>query len=413
MTEMNALTQAGKFLKLPADKLAKLALPDRGIRLNLAGKLDDGKIKIFTGYRSQYNNARGPYKGGIRFAPDVTEQEVINLSAWMTWKCAVANLPLGGGKGGVIVDTKTLTKGELERLSRAYARAMANNIGPTIDVPAPDMYTNSQTMDWMVDEYYKVIKKQDKATRPEYARGAFTGKSIKNGGSLGREEATGLGGVYVLEELAKKVGLKPAQTTVALQGAGNVAKYSALEAARRGYKVVAVSDSKTGIYNPDGLDVVKVFKFKDQGKSFKDYKAANNYRLITNDKLLKLPVDVLIPAAKEDVITAHNASQIKAKYIIEMANGPITPDADLILTKRKITVLPDVLANSGGVTVSYYEWFQNMKNQKWTTKETVFKKLKTQITKAFDDVWAIHTKNKVTPRLAAYILAVQRVTKAK
>src|SRR3989344_1999744 len=219
---MGVLTEAAKFLKLPADQLAKLAVPERVVRVNLAVRMDDGKIKIFTGYRSQYNNARGPYKGGIRFAPDVTEAEVIKLSAGMTWKCAVANLPLGGGKGGVIVDTKKLSPGELERLSRVYARAITDIIGPTKDVPAPDMYTNAQVMDWMVDEYYEVIKKQNKATRPEYARWAFTGKSIKNGGSLGREEATGLGGVYILEELAKKINLVPAQTPVALQGAGNV-----------------------------------------------------------------------------------------------------------------------------------------------------------------------------------------------
>lgn len=410
MTEKNALTQAAKFLKLPADQLAKLALPDRVTRVNLAVKMDNGKLQVFTGYRSQYNNARGPYKGGIRFAPDVSEAEVIHLSAWMTWKCAVANIPLGGGKGGVIVDTKKLSKSELERLSRAYARSMAGLIGPNKDVPAPDMYTNSQTMDWMVDESAKLKAKNEKFNKAEakkLARATFTGKSIKNGGSLGREEATGLGGVYVLEELAKKTKLVPAQTTVALQGAGNVAKYFALEAAKRGYKVVAVSDSKSGIYNPDGLDVIAAFKFKDQGLPFVAYSEVG-VKQISNEALLKLNIDVLVPAAKEDVITAKNAGQVQAKYIIEMANGPVTPEADQTLAKRKIMVLPDVLANSGGVTVSYFEWFQNMKNQKWSQAD-VFKKLHTQITKSFADVWEIQTKNKVTSRLAAYILAVKRV----
>ena len=402
---MNVLTQAAKFLRLPADSLAKLQVPERVTRVNLAIRMDDGKLRLFTGYRSQYNRARGPYKGGIRFASDVTEAEVINLSAWMTWKCAVADLPLGGSKGGVIVDTKELSRGELERLSRAYARAIANIIGPNQDVPAPDMYTNAQVMDWMVDEYAKATK-QNKKT----ARAAFTGKSIRNGGSLGREEATGLGGVYILQELAKKQNLVPSQTTIALQGAGNVAKHFALEAAKLGYRVVAVSDSKSGIYNPAGLDVVAVFKYKKSGESLTEYREAGA-KNISNDALLKLEIDVLIPAAKEDVISAKNANQIKTKYIIELANGPVTPEADQILAKKKILVIPDVLANSGGVIVSYFEWLQNKRDEKWA-KEAVFQKLKKQITGAFSDVWAIQTKNKVRARLAAYILAVKRVTKA-
>ncbi|MEA1929784.1 MAG: Glu/Leu/Phe/Val dehydrogenase [Patescibacteria group bacterium] len=402
--QTTTLEQAAKFLKMPADQLAKLQTPERLLTVRLAVKMDNGKLKIFTGYRSQYNNARGPYKGGIRFAPDVNEEEVINLSAWMTWKCAVAKLPLGGGKGGVIVDTKKLSRRELERISRAYARAIADNIGPTKDIPAPDMYTNTQVMDWMVDEYGKATKQSKKI-----ARASFTGKSIKKGGSEGRTEATGFGGVYVMAELAKKLKPKPTQTTVAVQGAGNAAKYFALEAARLGYKIISLSDSSGAIYNPDGLDLDAVFKYKDKGGSLKNYRAAK-VKNISNEALLKLPADILVPAATNDVITKRNAVQIKAKYIIEVANGPVTPEADRILEKKKVLVVPDVLANAGGVIVSYYEWLQNKRGEKWS-KEKVLKKLRTQISGAFADVWQTHTKHRLSPRLAAYILALKGVSK--
>ena len=371
-----------KYINLQGRTLEELKCPKRVIKADLRVKMDDGKIKTFKAFRLQHNDAVGPYKGGIRFHPNVSEDEVKALSMWMTWKCSVVGIPYGGAKGGVICDPKNMSEAELERLSRAYIQAIAKYIGPFKDVPAPDVNTTPQIMAWMVDEYEKIAGKHEP--------GVITGKPVEVGGSLGRTEATGLGGFYVLEQL-RKVRNLPQNITIAVQGVGNVGYWFIEFAKKAGYRVVAWSNSKGGEY---------------KGKK------------ITNEQLLELPVDILVPAALENQITKDNAGKIKAKYIIEMANGPVTPEADEILHRRGIISIPDVLANAGGVTVSYFEWCQNNMGYYWG-KDEVFSKLKVIMDKAFGEVWKIYanakrkTKNeKLTPRMAAYILAVGRVVKA-
>ncbi len=391
--------RAGKLLKLPLRVLERLEEPERLVTVRFPVRMDDGRECLFRGFRSQHNSARGPYKGGIRFSPAVNESEVKALSSWMTWKCAVADIPFGGGKGGVIVDVKKLSKGELERLSRAYVRAIAPVIGPTKDVPAPDMNTTPEIMDWVADEYSKIVGKKTLAT--------FTGKNIKNGGSQGRTEATGFGGVIILKALARRELLAPGQTSVAAQGLGNVGHYFARFAAEAGFKVVAMSDSRGAIYDKNGLNVSAVLNYKKENGSLKGYPAEE----ITNEALLALPVDVLVPAAMEDVITEANVSKVKARYIIEMANGPITPEADSALKKKKIFIVPDILANSAGVTGSYFEWYQNMHKERWT-KDKVLKKLEQKILIAFAESLRTMTKRKVDLRTAVYINAVQKVAAA-
>lgn len=401
----NAVAQLEKvadLLKLSSEQLAQIAKPNRLLTVHFPVKMDDGSIRMFTGYRSQHNDARGPYKGGLRFSPQVSESEVKALSTWMTWKCAVADIPFGGGKGGVIVDTKELSKDELERLSRAYIRSIADAIGPQKDVPAPDMYTTPEIMSWMVDEYEKVT-----ATK---APAVITGKPLDAGGSAGRTQATGQGGVYILEELAKKADLKPAQTKVAVQGIGNVGYYFAKLAAELGYKVVALSDSRTGVYNPEGLDVDAVYNYKQEHGNLADF-PDDNAQFVTNEELLVLEVEVLVPAAVENVIHQDNADDIQAKYIIEMANGPVTPEADEILAKRSIISVPDILANSGGVTVSYFEWKQNIEQETWS-EERVLKELKPKMVQAFNEGWEAMNKYKTDMRTGVYAVAVQKVVDA-
>jgi len=385
------------IINLKQDMVDRLINPQRFVEVNFPVKMDDGSTKTFKGYRSQHNNARGPYKGGIRFSLNVSEQEVKALSMWMSWKCAVAGIPFGGGKGGVVVNTKKLSLGELERLSRGYIRAIYEIIGENKDVPAPDMYTTPQIMTWMVDEYSKLVGKDSPAV--------ITGKAVDKGGSRGRTEATGQGGVFVLQEIAKKENLDAEHTNIAIQGSGNVGYHFAKLAQEAGFKIVALSDSKGGIFNPQGLNVETVMKYKKDTGSFAGYPEG---RKISNQELLELEVDVLVPAAIEDVITKDNAKNIKAKYIIEMANGPITPKADTILGERSILVVPDVLANSGGVTVSYFEWAQNKAGEVWE-KEKVITRLKDTITKAFNDTWEAMEKHQTDMRMGAYILAVSKV----
>lgn len=325
---------------------------------------------------------------------------------WMTWKCSVAGIPFGGGKGGVIVNPKELSKGELERLSRGYVRAIAPLIGPETDVPAPDVNTNAQIMAWMEDEYEKYGDHRN--YNSGQLKATFTGKPVESGGSLGRTEATGRGGVFVLGELSKKLGSRAGDLEVAVQGLGNVGYHFARLACEQGYKVVALSDSKGAIYAKQGLNPKAVLEYKEKNDSVIGFPGA---KTITNEQLLELAVDILVPAALENVITAANATEVKAKAIIEMANGPTTPEADEILTKMKVIVVPDILSNAGGVTVSYFEWDQNMKNEKWTEEE-VNQKLREKMVKAFDDVWRVGGERKVDLRRAAYILAVDRVAKA-
>lgn len=390
------LEEVAEIINLEEWKLKQLSEPDRLIEVNFSVKMDDNSYRVFKGYRSQHNDVLGPYKGGLRFSPLVSASEVKALSTWMSWKCAVADIPFGGGKGGVIVNTKELSANEIERLSRAYVDAIYRLIGPEIDVPAPDMYTNSTIIDYMVDEYSKLVGEKQLAT--------FTGKSVENGGSEGRTEATGYGGAYVLEDFAKKEGLDPANVKLAIQGLGNVGEYFARKAYEMGFVIVALSDSKGAIYNADGLNPEEVLDYKKENGSLEGFSADH----ITNADLLVLDVDILVPAAIENVIDGSNAVDIKAKYIIEMANGPVTTEADHILNKNEIVVVPDILANSGGVIVSYYEWYQNMNNERWN-KDEVLSKLRKQIISAMNQVFDTKDKYNCSMRMGAYALAVSKI----
>ena len=416
---MNFFKQALTPLKVAARKVNLdknlfniLANPERVIELNIPLKRDLGKLDLIKGYRVQYNNWLGPYKGGLRFHQKVDMDEVKALSFWMTIKNALIDIPFGGGKGGLQIDPKNLSEKELERLTREFAKALTPNIGPNMDVPAPDVNTNAKIMDWFEDEFSKVTGDKSQAV--------VTGKSINNGGSLGREEATGLGGVIVLEQLIKKLGLKK-PLTVAIQGFGNVGSNTASILFDHGFKIVAVSDVKGGIYdvkeNGFNIDLVRACRV-EKGflagcycvGSVCDLARKYDEGVISNGELLELDVDILIPAAMENVITKDNASKIKAKIVFEMANGPTTSEADEILNEKGILVVPDVLNNAGGVVVSYFEWYQNMHEERWSL-EKVNEKLKEKMEKAFEEVWKIHKDKKVTLRTAAYILALKRLSK--
>jgi len=390
----------------------KLKKPDRVIEGTIRVKMDNGSTKIFKAYRSQHNNAVGPYKGGIRFHQDVSKEEVMALSTWMTWKCSVTGIPYGGSKGGVVVDPKKLSKTELERLSRAYARLIAPHIGPWVDVPAPDVNTTGEIMAWMVDEYEKTSNKRYK-TLVENPVATFTGKPLLLGGSKGRTEATGLGGFHILEQLAKKLKFVPGKTSIAIQGFGNVGYWFAHYAHEAGFKIVALSDSRGGVFNEKGLDPDKVLACKEKGGTIgncncTDKNCSNKGTRITNVKLLVLAVDILAPAALENVINIENAKNVKAKVVLELANGPTTPEADEVLDKNGVIVIPDVLANAGGVTVSYFEWTQNLQGYYWE-KKLVLKRLKNLMDEAFLRMWDLKTKAKVTARVATYMSAVKKV----
>jgi glutamate dehydrogenase/leucine dehydrogenase len=397
VSAMEQLSNAAAVLHA-SDATDFLKKPNRILNVDIPVVMDDGSTKIFKGYRIQYNNARGPYKGGIRFHPDVSMDEVKALAFWMAMKCAVVDLPLGGGKGGVIVDPKTLSMGELERLSRGYVRAIADHIGPGKDVPAPDVNTTGQIMGWMVDEYMKLHPGDEKM------RAAFTGKLIADGGSEGREEATGLGGLYVLQAMLEKLG-KTGTLTAAVQGFGNVGYNVAKFLTGIGITVVAVSDSKGGMFVPEGLDIEAVHAQK------KATGMLSGGKPITNAELLELAVDILVPSALESVITAQNAGKIKATVVLEMANGPTIPEADKILFERGVVVIPDILANAGGVTVSCFEWEQNLKGEHWA-KDEVNKKLKLKMNKAASDVWDTAKKYSIDMRTAAFVVAIERISTA-
>lgn len=401
------LEEVAQILKLDDLTLRRLKIPNRVVHVAIPVEMDNGQVHTFIGFRSQHNNARGPYKGGIRYHVGVSESEVKALSMWMTWKCAIADIPYGGGKGGIIVnpkidpkDPRALSQGEVERLSRAYVRAIADVIGEDKDVPAPDVNTDGQIMSWMLDEYEKIIEKKSPAT--------FTGKPIELGGSQGRTEATGYGGVFVLNALMEKEGKDPSKTSVAIQGIGNVGSYFALKAYEEGYTIVALSDSRTALYNTDGLDPKKVLAYKKEHGTLSGFEGAKE---ITNEELLLLTVDVLVPSALENVITEKNADKVNARYIIEMANGPVTPEADEILFKKGVLSVPDVLANSGGVTVSYFEWVQNKEGSVWS-KDDVLGKLREKITTAFDQSYTSMKNLRVNMRMGTYALAVKKVVDA-
>lgn len=395
------LKRAANLIHLDDEMTEILANFDRFIEFKVLLKRDNGKIETLQAYRSQHSNALGPYKGGIRFAPYVNEEEVKDLSMWMTWKSGVIGLPYGGGKGGVSVDTKSLSKAELERVSRAYVRGLYEFIGPDQDIPAPDMYTDAQVMAWMTDEYSTITRKWQPA--------AFTGKPIGIGGSLGREEATGQGGFIVMNELAKHNNLEPSKTTVAVQGIGNVGFNFANIAYRADYKIVAMSDSKGGVYKKDGLNPKEVLAYKEANGSLSGYPNAEN---LSNEDLLTLKVDILVPAAVENVVTSSNADKIQAKYIIELANGPVTPESDDILFAKGIISVPDILANSGGVTVSYFEWVQNKAGYYWKISE-VEAKLEEMMSEAFHSVMHKSQELNSNMRMGAYALAIDKVARAE
>lgn len=394
---MAQLEKAAKTMNLDKNIYEILKQPDRVLTVSVPVRMDSGEVKVFTGFRSQFNNALGPYKGGIRYHENVSIDEVKALSFWMMVKCATVNIPMGGGKGGIIVDSKKLSVGELERISREYIRKIWREIGSDKDVPAPDMYTTPQIMGWMRDEYEKLLGHADP--------GVITGKAIADGGSEGRETATAQGGVYVVRELMKKLNLQPSETKVAIQGMGNVGGFMAKLLSADGFKIVAMSDSKGGIYNEAGLDVNTVFVHKEKTGSLSGLEGTQN---VSNAELLELPVDILVPSAMENQITVENVANIKAKVIVEMANGPTTPEADEILAQRNIIVVPDVLSNAGGVTVSCFEWEQNVKNLKWSEAE-VFAKLEPMMVTAFNEVWETKEKYNVPMRTAAFVKAIERV----
>ncbi len=395
----NAMSQLDKVTKLKdfgSEFITNLRQPNRDIRISIPVKMDDGSIKVFEGYRVEYNNAMGPYKGGIRYHQDTEVNEVKALAFWMTIKCAVAGIPMGGGKGGITVDPKKLSKGELERLSRGWVARLSDIIGPKKDVPAPDVNTTPEIMAWMADEFEKLTGDKTGAV--------ITGKPLDKGGSEGRGTATAQGGFYVFEALKQELNL-PEKCNVAIQGFGNAGSYAALIWSKAGHSIVAISDSKGGVYNALGLDIEKLFEYKKSTGSLSGFPGSKD---ITNAELLETECDLLIPAAFENQITDANAGNIRAKAILELANGPITPEADEILFNKGIAIVPDVLANSGGVTVSYFEWDQNLKGEHWSEKE-VFEKLQPMMADAAEKIAARAKESNTDLRRGAFILALERI----
>ena len=405
---LNPFEIAQKQIKSACDKLNAdpavyeiLKNPMRVLEVSFPVKLDDGTVKTFVGYRSQHNNAVGPFKGGLRFHPNVTRDEVKALSTWMTFKCSVAGIPYGGGKGGMAIDPKDYSKAELERISKGFAKAISPIIGEKVDIPAPDVNTNGQIMSWMVDAYEEIEGKS--------AKGVFTGKPLEFGGSLARTEATGYGVNLAAKKALEKLNIDVKGATYAVQGFGNVGFYTAYYAHKDGAKIVAFSNVDVAIYNENGIDMEAVIKdFKENGCISENKGYGKD---ITNAELLELEVDVLTPCALENQITSENADRIKAKVVVEGANGPTTPEADEILFKKGILVVPDILANAGGVVVSYFEWVQNLQSYYWSFEE-VQQKENALLSGAFEDVWALAAEYKVDLRNAAYMKSIERIAKA-
>ncbi len=391
---------AAAILNLSPGLRAVLREVRRELLVRFPVKMDDGSLRVFEGYRVQHNTTRGPAKGGIRFHPDTSLEEVKALSMWMTWKCALMNIPYGGAKGGVVVDPRELSHRELERLSRRFASEISLLIGPDSDIPAPDVNTNAEVMAWMMD----TISMEAGYSIPA----VVTGKPLEIGGSEGRPSATGRGVTIVAMDICKRLQRDPAATTVAVQGFGNVGSVSAELMAERGFHICAVSDVSGGVYNPAGLDMVALQQHRATTGAVGGFAGA---RPVSNSELLELPVDVLVPAALENQITSRNAGRIHASVIIEGANGPTTPDADLILEQRGITVVPDILANAGGVTVSYFEWVQDLQSFFWEEGE-INNKLERILQRAFTQMCAQADLHRVSLRLGAYLVAVKRVADA-
>jgi glutamate dehydrogenase (NAD(P)+) len=398
---LTQLDETAKMLDLDDGMHQILANPKRVLLVSLPVKMDDGEIRVFAGFRSQHNDARGPYKGGIRYHPQVTIDEVKALSMWMTWKCAIADIPYGGGKGGIICDPKSMSPGELERLTRRYAYAISDIIGPHTDIPAPDVYTGGKEMAWIMDTYSAI---KGNFVQPE----VITGKPLAIGGSLGRNEATGRGLAITVREAAKRLKIEMKGAKLVVQGFGNAGQFSAQFLEDQGATLIAASDSKGCIMNKKGMSVSDLRKYKEETGSVSDFP---NTQRISNEDLLTLDCTILVPAALENQLTNQNAGKVKAKIVAEAANGPTTPDADNILFENKVLLIPDILANGGGVTVSYFEWLQNLRREYWT-EQHVNERLDSNITKAFSDVYEIHMKMNLNMRKASMILAVNKVVEA-
>lgn len=412
------LKEIAQFTHTDPLLIETLLYPERTIEVSLPLRMENGDIRSFTGYRIQHSSIRGPYKGGIRYHEAVSLDEVKALSFWMSMKTALIDVPFGGGKGGIVVDPKTLSESELEALTRQYTHKLAECIGPYTDIPAPDINTNSRIMSWIVDEF----KKSNKHYSDNESLAVVTGKPLDKGGSEGREEATGQGGVWALLHILQYLNQKPSELTVAIQGFGNVGRFTASILARHGCRVVAVSDSQGALYIPSGIpSIEEVYACKkEKGMVAHCYCVGsvcdlkNREKLngadLTSHELLELPVDILIPAALDDVIHKENVDKVKAKIILEMANGPIAKDADKTLYEKGVVVIPDILANAGGVAVSYFEWYQNIHHEKWT-KETVLSELEKKMRKAVDAVWRLHKSHHISFRYGAYMHALTQIEK--
>ncbi|MDP2642403.1 MAG: Glu/Leu/Phe/Val dehydrogenase [Candidatus Peregrinibacteria bacterium] len=396
------IKRASDIMSLDKDIAAILSNPMRKVEVTIPVRMDDGSLRIFTGFRVQHNNACGPFKGGIRYHQQVDFGEVMALSAWMTIKCSVVGIPLGGGKGGIIVNPKELSKGELERLTRGYIRLIAPVIGPKTDVPAPDVNTTPEIMSWIADEYSKIVGHD--------AKGVVTGKPLENGGSKGRDKATAMGGTYILKEYATEKGLNPADVKIIVQGFGNAGSIMIELLTAEGYKLVGTSDSQGGVYSADGLDFAALTACKAEKGTVHAFEGGSA-KAITNEELLVQDCDILILAALENQLTGGNADLVKASLVLELANGPTMPEADEILSKKGVPVIPDILANAGGVTVSWFEMLQNADDKYWET-EDVNTKLKDIMVKAWQDVKGNKEKYSCTFREAAFITAIGRVEKA-
>jgi glutamate dehydrogenase (NADP+) len=403
---LERITAAAEHTEIPDETFQRLAHPKAMLTVSIPLRMDDGSLQMFTGHRVLHNDLRGPGKGGLRYHPDVDLDECKALAFWMTCKCAVMDLPYGGAKGGISVNPKELSLMEVERLSRGFIRRIADAIGPDTDIPAPDVYTNEHIMGWMMDEYSHAVR--------QYTPGALTGKPLALGGSAGRSTATGRGGMVCVEKWAERQSWTPEETRVAIQGFGNAGQSIARLLADRGYRIVAVSDSQGGIHDPDGLDIDEVIEAKRDGQSVNEIYCRGSVSdccdvdRISNEELLALDVDLLIPAALDDVITEDNAGDVRASVIVELANGPTTAEADRILEDRGIVVIPDILANAGGVTVSYYEWVQNRSGDYWT-REDIEQRLTRRMATQFEAVMEIAEDREVSIRTAAYVLALERL----
>jgi glutamate dehydrogenase (NADP+) len=410
LTDANRrLEKAAQYAPISADATERLKFPKASLKVAIPVRMDNGSLRMFEGYRVRYDDTRGPTKGGIRFHPQVSLDEVQSLAFWMTFKCAAVNLPFGGAKGGITLNPKELSKFELERLSRGYIDAIAPFIGPDLDIPAPDVYTNPMIMGWMMDQYSIICGRRSPAV--------ITGKPVSMGGSLGRNTATGTGAFFVLQAMMKKYGKSPSELTVAVQGFGNAGSVIARQLFDAGYKVVAVSDSKGGIYNAQGLHIPDVQSFKQTQHAMKDIYCQDSvcsvasHDTLTNEEILTLDVDILVPAALENQITAENAPSVQAKYIFEVANGPVTAAADAILEEKGIALFPDILVNAGGVMVSHFEWVQNRSGLYWSL-DKVNQQLLEGISAEAETIWQLADKHDVSFRTAAYIHALSRLGEA-